>query len=265
MEKAIVIPYNQCPEGFPQSTVVGHAGEFVFGTIGSKNVMCMRGRFHQYEGYTGKQCVIGIRLMAAMGVKMMIVTNAAGGVNRSFNIGDVMLIRDHISFPGMAGFNPLTGPNDARFGPRFPSMSNAYDRDLRTFAKQVASELKEAAPTLQEGCYLSVNGPSYETPSEISMVRTMGADTVGMSTVHEVTAAVHSGVRVLGFSLVTNACLGVGDVGLEPTHQEVIDNISAVQTKVEDLVRAIVDRVDISAFPQSPAYWHFLAARIQNS
>lgn len=255
VEKSLTLNYEDIP-GFPEATVVGHTGELVFGTLASKSVVCMRGRFHPYEGYSPQKCVIGIRVMAALGVKMIIVTNAAGGVNPNFNIGDVMIINDQISFVGLGGNNPLNGPNFSHFGPRFPSMSNAFPKDLRDFTRKVASELKDA-PNLQEGCYIGVAGPSYETPSEISVLRLLGGETVGMSTVHEIVAANHSGLKVLGLSLVTNRCLGRGETGLAPSHQEVIDSINSVQNQVQHLVRAVVDQVDISSFPQSPAYFHY--------
>jgi purine-nucleoside phosphorylase len=262
MQKTHVLHYENIP-GFPRSTVHGHAGELVFGSMGGKQVICMRGRFHPYEGYDAQTTVIGIRVMAALGVKMIIITNAAGGVNKAFNIGDIMLMDDHISFVGMAGFHPLKGPNDDRFGPRFPSMSNAYDRDLIALARTVADRLpEESKPALVQGTYVAVSGPSYETPSEISMLRILGCDSVGMSTVLETTVARHAGIKVLGLSLITNTCLGKGEVGLEPCHQEVLDSIKMVQIKVESLVAGILQDVDVSSFPKPQAADYFTAERM---
>lgn len=258
-----VIPYEDIP-GFPRSTVVGHAGELVFGMLGGKNVICMRGRFHAYEGYAPAETAIGIRIFAALGVKVCIVTNAAGGVNPNFNVGDLMIIQDHVSIPGMAGNHPLHGPNDERFGVRFPPLNGCYTPSLIELARTVASEMKDGAPNLRQGTYCYVNGPSYETPSEVSFLRTLGGDTVGMSTINEVIVARHSGLQLLGLSLVTNRCLGRDDTGIPPSHKEVVDAVNAVQTKIQNLVKNIVSRIDTSGLESTRggAYFSKIVSRM---
>ena len=211
---ARMIPYSEIP-GFPMSTVAGHAGELWAGKLHGKRVLMMRGRFHSYEGHPLNDVVLPIRAMARMGVKDLILTNAAGAVNVDFAPGDLMLITDFINFSGK---NPLTGPNVDGLGPRFPDMSRAYDKRLRAIAAEAALE---RGITLREGVYAWFNGPTYETPAEIRMARVLGADAVGMSTVPETIAAVHAGMRVLGVSCVTNLAAGVS--GQPISHQEVMD------------------------------------------
>ena len=202
IEEAIVIPYDQIPF-FPTSTVVGHAGQLVYGTLSGKKVLAMQGRFHFYEGHSMQTVTYPVRVMAALKAHSVIVTNACGGVNESFVPGDLMLITDHINFTGQ---NPLIGPNEDEIGPRFPDMSEAYTLTYREVAKEAASQLDL---TLKEGVYMGYSGPTYETPAEIRMSRTMGADAVGMSTVPEVIVAAHSGLKVLGISCITNLAAGM--------------------------------------------------------
>lgn len=197
IEEAIVIPYDQIPF-FPTSTVVGHAGQLVYGTLSGKKVLAMQGRFHFYEGHSMQTVTYPVRVMARLKAHSVIVTNACGGVNESFVPGDLMLITDHINFTGQ---NPLIGPNEDEIGPRFPDMSEVYTLTYREVAKEVMSQLDL---TLKEGVYMGYSGPTYETPAEIRMSRTMGADAVGMSTVPEVIVAAHSGLKVLGISCITN-------------------------------------------------------------
>lgn len=213
IENPHYVNYCDIP-GFPVSTAPGHAGRFVFGTLNGKNVMCMQGRVHLYEGYPVESVVMPIRVMRLMGVKTLIVTNAAGGINESFNVGDIMLITDHINFTGR---NCLMGKNDGKFGVRFPDMSFAYSPDLGEVALKCADEL---GMKLQKGVYIGCTGPSYETPAEIRAFRVLGADTVGMSTVQEVIAANHCGMKVLGFSLVSNKAAGLS--GERLTEEEVL-------------------------------------------
>lgn len=198
----ISIKYEDIPH-FPQSTVVGHSGEFVFGDLDQIQLVCMRGRVHLYEGYDVVECIRPIRLMAMLGIKMMICTNAAGSVNKKFQPGDFMVIRDHISFPSLAGENPLRGPHDKRFGERFVTMSNAYDLSLIEDFEDVAAKCK-LDESLKRGVYAMVVGPTYETIAEARALKMLGADTMGMSTVHEIIAAHQMGVRCLGVSLITN-------------------------------------------------------------
>ena len=213
IENPEYVDYSDIPN-FPVSTAPGHVGRFVFGTLNGKKVMCMQGRIHLYEGYAVENVVMPIRVMRKMGVKKLVVTNAAGGINENFDVGDIMVITDHINFTGR---NCLMGKNDDEFGCRFPDMSFAYAPKLREIAKKCAEEI---GTKLQEGVYIGCTGPSYETPAEIRAFRVMGADTVGMSTVQEVIAANHCGMDVLGFSLVSNKAAGLS--GERLTEEEVL-------------------------------------------
>ena len=201
IEEAVVIPYAKIPH-FPVSTVEGHAGRLVLGRLEGQAVVAMQGRFHLYEGYSLEEVTFPIRVMKRLGVETVLITNAAGGINESFQAGDLMLIRDHINFMFR---NPLVGPNDPELGDRFPDMTEAYDADLRRLAKKVAEKL---GIDLKEGVYAAMLGPSYETPAEIRMLRTVGGDAVGMSTVPEVIVARHAGIRVLGLSCIANMARG---------------------------------------------------------
>jgi len=217
--------------GFPVSTVAGHAGRWVAGELHGKKVCMMQGRFHAYEGYDMFDVTLPVRVMAQLGVKTLIVTNACGGVNTAFNAGDLMLISDFIN---LSGKNPLIGANLDAFGPRFPDMSRAYDREYMALAKECAKEL---GIDLKEGVYCWMNGPCYETPAEIRMARTLGIDAVGMSTVPETIVANHSGMRVLGVSCVTNMAAGVLDQPLN--HAEVME----MGNRVKGSFRALLDKV----------------------
>jgi purine-nucleoside phosphorylase len=231
IENAVVIPYEEIPH-FPVSTVFGHAGELVIGQVGGKNVVLMKGRFHMYEGYSAQEVTFPVRVMKALGIQTLIVTNAAGGVNKSFEVGDLMLITDHIN---LTSRSPLIGPNDEALGVRFPDMSEAYSRKLQKLAHQVAAK---QGLTLRDGVYIGLLGPSFETPAEIRMVRALGADTVGMSTVSEVTIARHSGIEVLGFSCVTNMAAGILDQPL--SHEEVMETGERVKPKFLHLLLGII-------------------------
>ena len=196
IEQPVVIPYRDIP-GFPVSTAVGHKGNFIIGRLGGKAVIAMQGRFHYYEGYPMDLVTIGIRTMAVLGVKCLFVSNAAGAANPDFRVGDLVVIRDHISmFP-----NPLIGPNLEEMGPRFPDMTCAYDLELQALAATCAAQM---GITLQKGVYFGSTGPTYETPAEVRFYRTVGADLLGMSTIPEVIVARHCGIRVFGMSVVTN-------------------------------------------------------------
>ena len=239
VEAAAHIPYDTIPH-FPVSTVEGHDGELVVGTIAAQPVVVMRGRFHFYEGYSFLEVTFPVRVMHALGADTLIVTNAAGGLNPDFGVGDLMLIQDHISLPAMAGHSPLHGPNDAALGPRFPSLVGAYDRDLRRLARHVAAG---QGLSLREGVYTMCAGPSFETPAEIRFLRLIGGDAVGMSTAPEVTVARHGGMRVLGISLITNAAEANSDaVGLagEAGHHEVLASAEAAIPRLTALVRGIL-------------------------
>jgi purine-nucleoside phosphorylase len=234
VEQAKVIAYNDIPH-FPVSTVEGHAGELLLGTIHGKQVLLMKGRFHMYEGYGVDVVSFPVRVMKELGVKLLIVTNAAGGINTSYEVGDLMLIKDHINFTFN---NPLIGPNFNEFGVRFPDMSEAYSRRLRETAHKVATG---QGIKLQEGVYIGLLGPTYETPAEIRMLRTLGADAVGMSTVSEVIVARHAGLEVLGFSCITNMAAGMLDQPL--SHEEVMETTERVKSKFLQLVLGIVAQI----------------------
>ena len=236
IDSAVAVPYDEIP-GFPLSTVQGHAGRLVIGHLVGQPVLVQQGRTHFYEGYDMAQVTFAIRLMHLLGVETVILTNAAGGVNKGFDVGDVMLMVDHINFVGMAGHNPLIGPNDERIGPRFVGMAQTYDRELAALARRVAREQKI---TLREGVYACVAGPNFETPAEIRMLRTVGADVVGMSTVHEAIVARHSGMRVLAFSSITNMGIDQLDNDLEANHEEVLEAGKAIVPRMTALLRGVL-------------------------
>jgi purine-nucleoside phosphorylase len=228
------IPYGEIPH-FPQSTAIGHAGKLVIGKVGAIPVAGMQGRVHLYEGYSAKEVAFPIRVLARMGVKAVILTNAAGGIKREFVQGRLVVISDHINLQGV---NPLTGPNDERFGLRFHDMTSAYDRRFREMA---VGEGNRMGIGMYEGVYAGLLGPSYETPAEIRYLRAIGADLVGMSTVPEVIAARHSGIRVLGISCVTNAAAGILDQPL--SHVEVLETAERVKGQFIGLLKAIIPRI----------------------
>ncbi|SMO40967.1 purine-nucleoside phosphorylase [Melghirimyces algeriensis] len=231
IENKEAITYSDIPH-FPVSTVEGHAGRLVIGKLESQSVVAMQGRFHFYEGYSMQEVTFPIRVMKSLGVKTLVVTNAAGGINKTFDAGDFMLINDHIN---MMFTNPLIGPNHPEWGVRFPDMSEAYDPGYRQLAKRVAAY--HHIP-LKEGVYLGSTGPSYETPAEIRMFRTLGADAVGMSTVPEVIVARHAGMRTLGISCITNLAAGILPQPL--SHDEVMETAERVKPRFIQLVKGIV-------------------------
>lgn len=228
------IPYEEVPH-FPRSTVESHSGRLVCGTLGGKSVVAMEGRIHLYEGYTPQQVTFPVRVMKALGCDTLIVSNACGGMNPQYQKGDIMVIEDHINLLGM---NPLIGPNDDRLGDRFPDMCNAYDRELLALARQVAMEEQIR---LQQGVYVAVTGPNLETRAEYRFLRAIGADVVGMSTAPEVIVAVHSKMRSLGFSAVTDMCL---PDALEPLSlSEILAVAAEAEKKLRVLVRKVVERM----------------------
>jgi purine-nucleoside phosphorylase len=228
------IPYAEIP-AFPRSTATGHAGQLVIGNAGDLPVAAMQGRVHLYEGYSPQQIAFPIRVFGRMGIRAVILTNAAGGINRSYQQGGLVLIRDHIN---LQGANPLVGPNDDHLGVRFPDMTRAYAKHYRDLAKEEAAKL---GMTLHEGVYAAVLGPSYETPAEINFLRVIGADLVGMSTVSEVIAARHMGIPVLAISCVTNMAAGILDQPL--SHDEVMETGERVKGSFEALLRAVLPRI----------------------
>jgi purine-nucleoside phosphorylase len=233
------VPYAEIPS-FPQSTAIGHAGRMVVGNAGSVAVAAMQGRVHLYEGYSAQEITFPIRVFARMGIRAVILTNAAGGMNLSYSQGALVLIRDHIN---LQGTNPLIGHNDNRFGPRFPDMTRAHDPQYRAIAKEEARNLNLI---LEEGIYAALPGPSYETPAEIDYLRRIGADLVGMSTVAEVIAARHMGLKVLAISCVTNMAAGILDQPL--SHSEVMETGERVKSTFEALLRAVLPRIAANGF-----------------
>lgn len=232
-DDALVMAYDQIPH-FPVSTIAGHAGELVCGTLEGRSVLMMKGRFHMYEGYDAHTVVFPIRVIKQLGIEQLIITNAAGGINTAFEPGDLMLIEDHLN---LTGRNPLIGPNDERIGVRFPDMSEAYSRRLRRIAEETAEEL---GISLRKGVYAGLLGPSYETPAEIRYLRHIGADAVGMSTVLEVIAARHAGIEVLGISCISNMAAGILDQPL--SHEEVVQTAERVKHSFQQLVRQLVPK-----------------------
>ena len=236
---ATAIPYEDIPH-FLRSTVVGHAGRLLIGRLENVAVVVMQGRFHFYEGYGIQALTLPVRVIRMLGANTLIVTNAAGGLNPTYRPGDFMLIRDHINFLGLAGLNPLVGPNDERFGERFPALAKAYDAELRTLARTISAQRPEI--TLHEGVYAQVAGPSYETGAELKFLRIAGADAVGMSTAPEVIVARHMGMRVLGISLITNTA--TGDDTENVNHAEVLTAADAARPKFAALVRGILGKIE---------------------
>lgn len=230
VENAIQIPYETIPN-FPTSTVEGHAGQLVYGTLGGKKVLAMQGRFHYYEGYSLEMVTFPVRVMKALGIHSVIVTNAAGGLNLDFTPGELMLITDQINFTGV---NPLIGPNDNEMGVRFTDMSQAYDKEYQEIVRNVAKEMNL---DLKEGVYMGFTGPTYETPAEIKMARVIGADAVGMSTVPEVIVARHSSLRVIGVSCITNLAAGMQ---ASLNHAEVVETTERVKESFKTLVKNIL-------------------------
>jgi purine-nucleoside phosphorylase len=232
IETILRVPYSDIP-GFPKSTVVGHAGVLIFGMFGGKKVMAMQGRFHFYEGYTMDQVVAPVRLMALLGAKYLLVSNACGGVNPDFEIGDLMVITDHINlFPT----NPLMGPNNDAWGPRFPDMSQAYNKALISKSLQVAAN---AGIHVQQGVYAGLSGPCLETPAEYKYIRIIGADAVGMSTVPEVIAGHHMGMACFGTSVITD--LGVEGKIVKTTHEDVVKAASEAASRLVPLFRGLIE------------------------
>ncbi|XP_044252855.1 purine nucleoside phosphorylase isoform X1 [Tribolium madens] len=241
LENKKEFPYEIIPH-FPVSTVPGHMGKLVFGYLSGIPVVCMQGRFHYYEGYPLWKCAMPVRVMKLIGVSHLIASNAAGGLNDKFKIGDIMLVKDHINMLGFAGNNPLKGPNDERFGPRFPPMNKAYNRELIDQGKKVARELGLGG-VVHEGTYTCLGGPNFETVAELRMLKMLGADAVGMSTVHEVITARHCDMTVLAFSLITNICITDYECHDKPNHEEVMDVGKMRQDTLKLFVKKLVEYI----------------------
>jgi purine-nucleoside phosphorylase len=236
MADATVISYNDIP-AFPNPSVPGHKGELVVGELGGVSLLAMRGRFHFYEGYSMPEVTLPVRVMRALGADTLIVTNAAGGLNASWNVGDLMRIRDHIFFPGLVGMHPLRGHNDERLGPRFPAMLNAYDSELGAMALAAAAR---AGVTMREGVYAMLSGPAFETGAEMAMLRAVGVDAVGMSTAPEVVVARHGGMRVLGISLITNIAHPDAPAA---NHEEVLEAGEAAKESFSAIITDVLRQI----------------------
>jgi purine-nucleoside phosphorylase len=234
--EGVSIPYSEIPH-FPVTTVEGHSGRLVIGRLEGQTVVVMQGRAHYYEGYSMAEVTFPVRVMQILGIEVLVVTNAAGGLNQEFKVGDVMLIIDHINLVGMSGANPLRGPNLDEFGPRFPDMSEPYDLHLRMLAKQAAAG---ADVPLREGVYISLAGPSFETRADLRFLRLIGADAVGMSTVPEVTVARHGDTRVLGLSGISNIAPAENAPVAETSHEEVLEAGRMLVPKMEAIIRGVL-------------------------
>ncbi|MBN1874163.1 MAG: purine-nucleoside phosphorylase [Anaerolineae bacterium] len=232
---AVTIPFSDIPY-FPVSTVAGHSGRLVLGELEGQSVMVMQGRAHYYEGYSMARVTFPIRVMQVLGVQTLIVTNAAGGLNMTYRAGEVVILRDHINLIGMAGLNPLRGPNLEQFGPRFLGMNDAYDPELRSLARRVA---QEAGIPYHQGVYICLAGPNFEGPADVRFLRLMGADAVGMSTVPEVIVARHGGMRVLGLSGLSNTLSGE-EGAPPPNHEEVLEAGEILVPRLEAIIRGVL-------------------------
>ncbi|XP_052382990.1 purine nucleoside phosphorylase 4a isoform X1 [Oncorhynchus keta] len=237
-------PYSDIP-GFPQSTVQGHAGRLVFGELKGKTCVCMQGRFHMYEGHSLCKTTFPVRVFKLLGVETLIVTNAAGSLADSYQVGDIMIIKDHINFPGLAGLNPLNGPNDDKFGPRFPPMSGVYDKDLRKIAFDLCKSMG-VSQFVQEGVYCMVGGPNFESIAEARLLHRLGVDAVGMSTAPEVVVATHCGMRVFGLSLITNKVVKSYNDTESVNHEAVLEVSKLRSQTLQMLVTELVSRMDIN-------------------
>lgn len=241
LDNRVVIPYVDIPK-WPQSTVHGHQGNLVIGELEGKIVAAQQGRAHFYEGYTMQEVTFPIRVMHFLGIHTVILTNAAGGVNPSYRVGELMLLEDHVNIPGMVGANPLMGPNDEQIGERFVGMAQTYDRQMR----QVAMEIAQANDIpLHSGVYCALSGPSFETPAEIRMLRTIGVDAVGMSTVHEVLVARHAGMRVMACSGITNEAIDAVDTDRETNHEEVLEAGKVIVPRLTSVLKGVLKNIPV--------------------
>ena len=236
VDQPVAIPYGDIP-GFPVSTALGHVGELLLGKVAQRPILVMRGRHHTYEGWSPAQATFPVRVMHRLGIRTLILTNAAGGLNPAFRVGQIMLVRDHVALPAMAGLNPLRGPNADEFGDRFPAMNDAYSHRLVNLARTAA---READIELQEGVYVWVAGPNFETPAEIRLLRAWGGDAVGMSTVPEAMVACHAGMEVLAFSTITNLCVDNLEATDRPDAEEVVAAGRAVGEAYARLLRTLL-------------------------
>jgi len=246
-KNADVFPYSDIP-GFPKSTVAGHVGRLVVGELNGVAVVIMQGRFHSYEGYPLWKCAMPVRVMKLLGVEHLLVTNAGGGLNAAFNVGDIMVLKDHINLPGFACNHPLRGPNDERFGPRFFPCNDLYNSDYRYLARKVAKDLNLEG-IVRQGVYAMVGGPNYETVAELKMLRELGVDSVGMSTIPETIVAHHCGMKVFACSLITNMCVVEYGTGIETNHEEVIEVGKKRADDMKDFIAQMVIAIGNNEMP----------------
>ncbi len=239
------IPYSELPH-WPRSTVLGHAGKLVIGQLGGQTILTLQGRAHFYEGYSMAQITLPVRVMKLLGIHTLVLTNAAGGLNPAFSAGDIMVIEDHIFPAGMTGYNPLRGPNLGSFGPRFPINTRIYDPELRALAHQIADE---NGLELRRGVYMSLSGPTFETPAEVRMLRAWGGDAVGMSTAPEAAVACHAGMRVLGFSMISNMAFDSTETVEEVSHEEVLRMGEQTVPHLMSVIRGVLEQLP----PYDPA------------
>lgn len=239
LQDRVVVPYDDIP-GWPKSTVEGHQGNLVIGELCGQIVAAQQGRAHFYEGYSMQEVTFPIRVMKELGIHTVMLTNAAGGINKSYEVGDLMLLEDHINLPGMTGANPLMGPNDEQLGIRFVGMSQTYDRPLRQRALDVA---REHNIPLHSGVYVGLSGPFFETPAEIRMIRAIGGDAVGMSTVNEVLVARHAGMRVMACSGITNCAIDEVDTELETNHEEVLEAGEIISPRLTTILKGVLSNL----------------------
>jgi len=239
IKNAKIVSYAEIPD-FPQSTVEGHHGNLIFGELNGVQVICMQGRFHPFEGYSVALCSMPVKIFKLLGVKLVILTNAAGGINTDYKTGDLMLLKDHVSLPILTLEHPLVGPNDPRFGPRFFPINNIYNKKLRDLFKQVA---KDCDISIQEGVYSSIGGPTYETVSDLKLLKLMNVDAVGMSTIHEAIVAGYCGMQVLALSVITDMVDYDFDSKYEPDHLEICKIANIACQRTEKLVTEFVKRV----------------------
>ncbi|XP_050508945.1 purine nucleoside phosphorylase-like [Diabrotica virgifera virgifera] len=241
LSNPITIAYEEIPK-FPVSTVQGHGGCLVVGKLANVPVVCLKGRFHAYEGYPLWKCAMPIRIMKLLGCSHLIVTNAAGGINPNYRIGHIMLLKDHVNFLGLGGNNPLRGPNEERFGTRFPPVNKSYDKDLRDEAMKIAKDLG-IEEIVHQGVYACVGGPNYETVAELRLMQTCGIDAVGMSTIHEVIVAKHCDLTVFAFSLITNEAILEWDSDKVPNHLEVLEASKRMESVLQEFVKRLVEHI----------------------
>ncbi|CAL1612970.1 unnamed protein product [Knipowitschia caucasica] len=244
LEEQEVLEYTQIP-GFPQSTVQGHAGRLVFGRLRGRTCVCMQGRFHMYEGYSMSKTTFPVRVFKLLGADTLVVTNAAGSLDDSLKPGDIMILKDHVNLPGLCGLNPLCGPNDERFGPRFPAMSSCYDSELRRIALEIGKQLGVGG-AMREGVYAMVGGPNFESIAEARLLHRLGIDAVGMSTAPEVVVATHCGMRVFGLSLITNKVVKCYDGDDMVDHQGVLEVGRLRAQTLQTLITELVSRMDVN-------------------